>query len=85
MPDWRAEIRKRLSTLSVDPSLEASVVEEISQHLDDRYAELLDGGATPEAARAAALDELVEPALADALTGRAPAPRAEPHASPRRG
>ena len=52
MPDWSSEIRKRLGGPRASiPPREASVVEEISQHLDDRYAELVARGAAPEAAR----------------------------------
>ena len=63
MPDWSREIRERLAGLAVDPAREASVVEEIAQHLDDRYGELIAGGAAPESARRSALDELAGPAL----------------------
>ena len=57
MPDWSREIRERLSGLKVDPAREQSIVDEISQHLDDRYAELLaerlfvDGCVAAEAAQ----------------------------------
>jgi putative ABC transport system permease protein len=75
MPDWGNDIRERLAGLRLDPAREASVVEEIAQHLDDRYAELTAGGATPEAARKAALDELSGgPALAAALADALPRP-----------
>jgi predicted permease len=75
MPDWTREIRERLAGLRVDPSREASVVEEVAQHLDDRYAELTAGGASPEAARKAALDELAgSPAIAAALGDALPRP-----------
>jgi len=58
MPDWSRELRERLAGLAVDPVREASVVEEISQHLDDRYAELTARGASPDTARQAVLEEL---------------------------
>jgi putative ABC transport system permease protein len=52
MPDWKAEIRRRLQGLRLTPAREAAVVEELAQYLDDYYAELLAGGATEaEAAR----------------------------------
>ncbi|HLL74582.1 MAG TPA: ABC transporter permease [Pyrinomonadaceae bacterium] len=60
MPDWKPEIRRRLSGLSLAPTREAEIVEELAQHLDDRYEELLRGGATEEEARRAALVELAE-------------------------
>jgi len=46
MPDWKAEIRRRLQGLRLTPAREAAVVEELAQYLDDYYAELLAGGAT---------------------------------------
>jgi putative ABC transport system permease protein len=52
MPDWKAEIRRRLQGLRLTPAREAAVVEELAQYLDDYYAELLACGATEaEAAR----------------------------------
>ena len=74
MPDWSREVRERLAGLRVAPEREASVVEEISQHLDDRYADLVAGGAEPEAARRLALAELSGPALAPALADAIPKP-----------
>jgi hypothetical protein len=58
MPDWKPEIRRRLANLQLLPTREAAIVEELAQHLDDCYAELLAGGATEDAAYRAALAEL---------------------------
>ena len=58
MPDWREEITRRLSSLKLDSTRENEIVEELSQHLDDRYHELISGGATNEDARRDALMEL---------------------------
>jgi hypothetical protein len=53
-PDWSPDIRARLSTLSIAPAREAEIVEELSQHLDDRWRELVASGHGPdEAARIA--------------------------------
>jgi hypothetical protein len=41
MPDWKAEVRKRLSGLQLAPARENAIVEELAQHLDESYAELL--------------------------------------------
>ena len=60
MPDWKDEIEGRLSALKLQPAREAEIVEELAQHLDDRYEELLQGGATKEEACRAALLELDE-------------------------
>jgi putative ABC transport system permease protein len=58
MPDWKEEIRERLAGSKLEPAREAEIVEELSQHLDDRHAESLAYGATPEEAYRAALAEL---------------------------
>ena len=58
MREWEQEIRERLAPLKLAPIREAEIVEELAQHLEDRYAELSAGGATPEAAYHAALVEL---------------------------
>ena len=60
MADWKREIEGRLAGLSLSPAREAEIVEELSQHLDERYEELLAGGATEEEAYRAALAELSE-------------------------
>lgn len=58
MPEWKDEIRQRLANLKLEPTREAEIIEELAQHLDDRYAELLARGATPDDALHAALAEL---------------------------
>ena len=58
MTEWKDEIKDRLANLKLDPTREAEIVNELSQHLEDRYAESLAGGATPEEAHRAALSEL---------------------------
>src|SRR5262245_53209053 len=58
MPDWRHEIRQRLAPLQLEPTREAAIVEELSQYLDDCYAESLVGGATEAEAYRQALLEL---------------------------
>jgi predicted permease len=60
MPDWDAEIRNRLRSIDLDPIAEAEIVREVGQHLDDRYAALRAEGFEPDAAYAAALDDLRE-------------------------
>jgi hypothetical protein len=44
MPDWKGEIRVATAGLEMDPAREASLVEELSQHLNDRYNELRGSG-----------------------------------------
>jgi putative ABC transport system permease protein len=68
MPDWKEEIRRRLSGSGLVPTREAEIVEELSQHLEDRYEQSLKGGATEEESYAAALLDLTEgDLLADEL------------------
>src|SRR5262245_46964048 len=46
MPDWKAEIRERLIGLQLAPTREAAIVDELTQLLEDYYAELLSSGVT---------------------------------------
>lgn len=55
MPDWTQHVRPRLSPLRLSPAREAEIVEELSQHLDDRWRELVAGGASPDEATRLAL------------------------------
>src|SRR5262245_61764037 len=55
MPDWTQHVRPRLSGLHLSPEREAEIVEELSQHLEDRWRELIAGGATPDEATRVAL------------------------------
>src|SRR5215468_3951775 len=58
MPNWKVEIRGRLQSLSLAPTREAAIVEELAQYLEDYYAELLAGGASEAEAYEQALAEL---------------------------
>ena len=60
MPDWKPEIRRRLANLKLEPTREAEIIEELSQHLDDRYQEMRAKCATDEGAARTALAELSE-------------------------
>jgi hypothetical protein len=57
MPEWAAHVRARLSSLRLSATRENEIVEELSQHLDDRWRELVAGGASPEEATQRALAE----------------------------
>ena len=57
MHDWQSEVRARLAHLRLKPEREADIVDEIAQHLAERYREAISGGASPEEATAAALAE----------------------------
>ncbi|PYX35049.1 MAG: hypothetical protein DMG81_18845, partial [Acidobacteria bacterium] len=58
MPDWRAEILRRVARLNLVPTREAEIVDELSQHLEDRYQDLLASGQSEDAAFRTSLDEL---------------------------
>ena len=60
MPDWTQHVRSRLSRLRLSPTREAEIVEELSQHLDDRYRELIAGGMSPDEATRVALSDFRE-------------------------
>src|SRR5262245_58477807 len=60
MPDWTQHVRPRLASLRLSPTREAEIVEELSQHLEDRYRELISGGATPDEATLLALADFSE-------------------------
>ena len=48
MPDWKQIVRERLAALMLEGSTEAEIFDELAQHLEDRYQELVASG-TPEA------------------------------------
>jgi putative ABC transport system permease protein len=60
MPDWREEVRRRLSRLNLEPAREAEIVEELAQHLDDVYERSLETGLTDAEAKRFALKELAD-------------------------
>jgi len=58
MPDWSKLIRGRLEGLNLPPTREAEVIEELNQHLNDRYEELMASGAVTEEATRTIVSEL---------------------------
>ena len=61
MPDWTEHLRRRVAGLRLSPEREAAIIDELSQHLDERYDELRAGGATEGEALRLAFEELREP------------------------
>jgi putative ABC transport system permease protein len=59
--DWTRYLRPRLASLDLGAEREAEIVEELSQHLEERYEELRRNGAQEADARRIAMDELVDP------------------------
>lgn len=58
MMEWKQQIRRRLEGLELEPARENEILEELAQHLDDRYAEMLSAGANEREAYHSALLEL---------------------------
>ncbi len=58
MPDFRAEVRRRLANSNLPPTREAEIIEELSQHLEQQYEDALSRGASEEDARRVVLEDL---------------------------
>ena len=86
MPDWSSELRSRLAHLRLSPAREQEIVEELSQHLDDRWQEILADGVSPDAAERQALADLGGDLLARRLAAlrQAHAPEPVTPGAPRR-
>jgi putative ABC transport system permease protein len=63
MPDWKAHIRPRLASLRLSPTRENEIVDELAQHLDDRWREAMAGGAAEDEATRVALAQLRDDVL----------------------
>jgi putative ABC transport system permease protein len=79
MPDWAGEVRARLSSLRLSPTREREIVEELSQHLEDRWRELIAGGASADEATRLTLaqfrgDDVLAKYLAPLRQAHAPSP-----------
>jgi predicted permease len=60
MPDWKRELTERLSSLRITPEREAEIIDELAQHLEERYEELLSSGTPPDEAERQTRAELNE-------------------------
>ena len=58
MPDWRRLVRARLNGLDLPPADEIAIVDELAQHIEDRYRDLCSAGKPEEDALAESLQEL---------------------------
>ena len=67
MLEWKPEILRRLAPLKLSPAREGEIAEEIAQHLEDRYYELLATGQSEDAAFRTVIDELKGEDLARSL------------------
>src|SRR3970282_1709333 len=66
MPDWAPPVRARLASIRLSPTREAEIVDELSQHLEDRYRELIAGGTAPDEATRLALADFPGDGVSDA-------------------
>src|SRR5262245_14015850 len=76
MTNWAAHVRPRLASLRLSATRENEIVEELSQHLEDRWRELTGTGVAPEEATRLTLAEFRD---GDALA-RYMAPLRQAHA-----
>src|SRR6185295_72755 len=60
MRNWAEHVRPRLSSLRLSPAREQEIVEELAQHLEDRWRELVAAGAQQDEATRLALAEFRE-------------------------
>ena len=77
--EWASVVKRRLAARGIDPTLHFTVVEELAQHLDERYRSLIARGISTSAAERSVIDELDDDALEGELRRaesalRAPAP-----------
>jgi predicted permease len=63
MPEWKQIIRERLQGSKLDGGRESEIVDELAQHLEDRYDALRSAGASESEARRQAIAELNDSAL----------------------
>jgi predicted permease len=58
MPDWKRIVRDHIRLLGLEGSAESDVTDELAQHLEDRYNELLNGGTNEREAYRKTISEL---------------------------
>ncbi|MEZ5292894.1 MAG: ADOP family duplicated permease [Vicinamibacterales bacterium] len=75
MDDWRGALEARCAAAGLDPASRDVVQREIEEHLQDRYDDLLQGGATPESAARAVREEVPDMAAIRRLARSRQAPR----------
>jgi putative ABC transport system permease protein len=63
MPDFKTTLKRRLADKRIDPTLHLAVIDELAQHLDDRYRALVSQGMNTAEAERATLQELDDESL----------------------
>lgn len=79
MPNWRNTVHERIASLRLNAGAEADLVEELAQHMEDRYRELVSGGMSEKEAFEKTGQELADtyplrPARHEKLPRREPVP-----------
>ncbi|MEO5819119.1 MAG: ABC transporter permease [Vicinamibacteraceae bacterium] len=82
MREWANDLRPRLASLRLSPAREASIIDELSQHLEDRRDELIAGGADPDTATALTRAELERAGLLTSRLGALSQARWQPTPTP---
>lgn len=67
MPDWKRHVRPHVATLALPATRENEIVDELAQHLDDRWRDLLADGMPEEQALRLTLDLLRNSTLTRSL------------------
>ena len=88
MPSWSKELETRLASLRLHPAREKEIIDELTEHLELRYAELRGRGVDEAEALALVRAELLhDDALADFMRplrqANVPAPSPVPVGAPR--
>ena len=78
MPDWKSHVRPHLAALRLSPVRENEIIDELAQHLDDRWRELVAGGESEEEAIRLALAEWRDTTLVRNLAGLRQAQQSPP-------
>ena len=84
MPDWKAEVRRRLEARDLSAARQIEIVEELAQDAEDRHAALIGSGVAEEEATRRLLADLDQATLSEALR-TLPAPAAPPVLGATRG
>ena len=58
MADWRRELDTRCTAAALDAAVRDDIAREIAEHLEDRYDDLVAGGASPEEASRTVVGEM---------------------------
>ena len=56
--EWKREVRQKFAGSRLEPAREMEIVDELAQHLDDRFRELLSSGTPRDKAVRAVIDEM---------------------------